>query len=74
MNKTNDPSPASAGFVGWIPVAERMPEKNTPVLVFTSGVVTEMEWDGYGWYYGANEVWEGIHTVTHWMPLPEPPA
>lgn len=73
--KMQSASEALAWSLGqmWVAVEDRMPEKNTPVLVVTSGVVTEMEWDGYAWYYGPNEAWEGCNTVTHWMPMPEPP-
>lgn len=63
----------------WIPVAERVPEENQKVGIYTkSGSIT------LGWYterHGLSYnkgfelecgfIWLG--RVTHWMPLPEPP-
>lgn len=63
----------------WIPVSERLPEKNTPVLVYIpheNPIPMEL-YDG-----GGDIVWSGIgdslnfaelDEVTHWMPLPLPP-
>lgn len=50
----------------WIPVTERLPEKNTWVLAYCKykgHVVDYMDINGL-WSYG---------NITHWMPLPEPP-
>ena len=60
---------------GWIPVTERLPEKEGRYLcvkrIGKSGAVyvTMMNGDSYGFSM------EHIYTdeVTHWMPLPEPP-
>jgi hypothetical protein len=61
----------------WIPVTERLPEKDVRVLVWMKDNeegYTQMDTDrwsctmeqGYHWVrWGKN--------VTHWMPLPEPP-
>lgn len=60
--------------MNWIPCAERLPDDGGMVLLSTDdGEV----WPGYvskelGWrYYNHIKV---DRTVTHWQPLPEPPA
>ena len=51
----------------WISVKDRMPEDNVPVLlVWTNGRVTSVI---PGWHVSI----KGLGSVTHWMPLPEPP-
>ena len=58
----------------WISVEERMPEDGDDVAAI-------IRWNENVWEYGiafrCNGKWlvngEGIVTVTHWMPLPEPP-
>lgn len=61
----------------WIPVGERLPELNTKVLccgikggrfiaeLTTWGIEKHLTWD--------KRDGKGCPTVTHWMPLPEPP-
>lgn len=55
----------------WIPVTERLPEKNMRVLMCSKqGGIAE------GVYAGAwiQYRWDAVGMdVTHWMPLPEPP-
>ena len=54
----------------WIPVTERLPEKNGSYLVYVYGEVTEMDcWHGK-WHRLRDDY---TKAVTHWMPLPEPP-
>ena len=53
---------------GWIPVTERLPEKDTRVIVCASlpeGVHSDFIYEDGHWFVSAG--------VTHWMPLPEPP-
>ena len=58
----------------WIPVTERLPEREDPVLCFIKNgqqdILTfdkfENLWVGMQWTYKR-------HAVTHWMPMPEPP-
>ena len=53
-------------FPRWIPVTERLPERNTWVLAYCKykdHVVDYVDINGL-WSYG---------NVTHWMPLPQPP-
>lgn len=55
-----------AALPKWIPVTERLPEKNTWVLAYgkyNDHVVDYVDINGL-WSYG---------NITHWMPLPEPP-
>ena len=65
----------------WIPVSERLPEKEgTYIVRTTTGAVTTArfyeEWDMTN-YRGdfIKHVEAKFHrNATHWMPLPEPPA
>ena len=58
----------------WIPVTERLPEGEDPVLCFIKNGqqdILQLDkfenlWIGMQWTYKR-------HAVTHWMPLPEPP-
>lgn len=60
----------------WIPVEERLPEHGKNVLVHVANRVgmwhTEIDWqkDNGEWANNADCEW---YTITHWMPLPEPP-
>lgn len=71
-----------AAMPRWIPVTERLPEDARDVLVcygFThDGVMTERRFMGVIEYFAFDAVPHWQHestglTVTHWMPLPEPP-
>lgn len=57
----------------WIPVTERLPEEMKTVLAWTPmGEFSETAmWTGIRW----EKTWDfdTIYSVTHWMPLPEPP-
>ncbi len=61
--------------VRWIPVSERLPEYQQRVLFFSErislGVHSEKAryWATDGYTYPGD--W--YNTVTHWMPLPQPP-
>ena len=61
----------------WIPVKERLPEKNkevvgwykdNPFSPFRYGIVS---WNGHGWVFTYAQRY--VDAVTYWMPLPEPP-
>ena len=57
----------------WIPVSERLPPDGDPVLVSWDGCMVGIAW------ITKKQNWRDIEgefpkTVTHWMPLPEPPA
>ena len=59
----------------WIPVKERLPDDNVPVAIVARGVVAAGELYRDVWYHTLPEVAiRRIADVTHWMPLPEPPA
>ena len=59
----------------WIPVKERLPEENDRYLTvsiepwFGTTLVDTMRWSGV-WMYDGRQT---EATVTHWMPLPQPP-
>ena len=61
----------------WIPVTERLPEKANHYLVYIECKCSA--WMQVAWFC-EKFYWEHMHgddvfkeTVTHWMPLPEPP-
>ncbi|EIW8779098.1 DUF551 domain-containing protein [Klebsiella pneumoniae] len=71
---------------GWIPVSERMPDDDDFVYIWPRpdfgvelhvGRYCECSPKGDGWYAQVYEQNYGIEwhpiTVTHWMPLPNPP-
>ena len=55
----------------WISVKDRLPDKFCPVIVNRPGRVEQGMLDINGWWkvYGTR-----TKSVTHWMPLPEPPG
>ena len=64
----------------WIPVTERLPEEHIFVLIRQDDnrIMIAERVDGDWWYrYFAYDVdrWDENEqgTITHWMPLPEPP-
>lgn len=71
---SNDVAKAIAEKVPkWIPVTERLPLLNTPVLA-TDGIEIDISW-----MYGVSPRWITSYTtidedkLTHWMPLPKTP-
>lgn len=55
----------------WISVKNRLPEKQQRVIVRCKTVGTTVGWIMFdGW---VTDLGDGGDTVTHWMPLPEPP-
>lgn len=57
----------------WIPVTERLPENDDPVLVY-------FKWKTFpggdvdrDCYHPRAERWETTWDITHWMPMPQPP-
>ena len=57
----------------WIPVSERLPEKDKSVFVFTDCGETDFAYIGHTTGHWFTNGMLLIPTVTHWMPLPEPP-
>lgn len=55
----------------WIPVTERLPEGEGLYLVAVKND-HERRYSKTAWYHGHGN-WFLHQTVTHWMPLPEPP-
>ena len=65
-------------FQTWIPVTERLPEKEGYVLASWKYINEDELYCDRLKYDGECFPWEkfgfnGKHKVTHWMPLPEPP-
>lgn len=58
----------------WIPVSERLPERNKKVLVCDTREDYVSVWERFedGLWFGDDVIW-GTEDITHWMPLPEPP-
>ena len=59
----------------WVPVSERLPKENAPVLVLTvlGGMFVDFI-HGKSVVTGNPDFYElDIEDVTHWMPLPTPP-
>lgn len=55
----------------WISVEERLPEISANAIVrFSDGYISLAQWWGDKWF---KFCWRTSGTVTHWMPLPEPP-
>lgn len=56
----------------WIPVEERLPEEKQRVIVRCERVGTSVGWILWGNWM--TDIGPGAGKVTHWMPLPQPPA
>ena len=58
----------------WIPVEERLPEQDVPVLAwFEDGLISRQSpdivlWNGHGWMH--RHLHRNVCGITHWMPLP----
>jgi hypothetical protein len=63
---------ASTG-TGWIPVSEKLPPKNDPVIVFDSmcDEVAEGQISAYGW---EKSIGKDDCEITAWQPFPAPPV
>jgi hypothetical protein len=60
----------------WISVKERLPERDTTVLVAMGGCVTIADWYmNSGWSFDREDTaLFPSRIVTHWMPLPDAPV
>ena len=68
-----DESPACCDYKAvqrWIPVTERLPENSNAVLCITRKGNPFVGRYDHKWNHWAVS---GSVTITHWMPLPEPP-
>lgn len=55
----------------WIPVIDRLPQDDEDVLVWVNGTHRDMAYRDEGVWY--DEEHNHLKSITHWMPLPEPP-
>ena len=57
----------------WIPVTERLPERECYVLAYEDGDILMASYAGRNWVL--RDMYEVIDDIKHtqWMPLPEPP-
>lgn len=58
----------------WISVNDRLPEDGQKVITTKNGIV-DIQWyekRRNGWISQGNWFWS-MATVSHWMPLPDPP-
>ncbi len=70
--------------MNWIALKDQLPPKNVGVLVSDGVIVTAAQWspifEGKPWWSGhefSGYEWEfdfSHESITHWMPLPEPPT
>lgn len=60
-------------FDRWIPVDERLPEKEGRYLVF-HGFVLIANWVDGSWIEYSDQYTDYVSGITHWRPLPEHPA
>jgi hypothetical protein len=65
----------------WISVKDKLPEDRKTVLVFTEGLttLTGIRMASYDKTQPLSMFWHGVimghgRGVTHWQPLPDPPA
>jgi len=74
VNHAADEIEQMRGERRWIPVQERLPEQNEPVLIYTEMIgrhVASIDEEGE-WFCDYGGEWL-FPNVTHWMPLPQPP-
>ena len=59
---------------GWIPVSERLPEEDQPVLAYRieqAGEEYDVMWQHNSFWFGSGD--DYATEPTHWMPLPSAP-
>jgi hypothetical protein len=57
----------------WIPVSERLPEKNTGILIYDEFYERAGEGELFSYGFTFLDSQKDDCSITHWMPLPEPP-
>lgn len=59
----------------WISVKDRLPEDEKKVLcILDDGFLCILEWCSWDWLWNDGHNVYAEKDVTHWMPLPQPPA
>lgn len=59
----------------WIPIAERLPKDGQDILVFREDEqrIVPTNYDRGSWFDCVYDRTLDVETISHWMPLPEPP-
>jgi hypothetical protein len=58
----------------WIPVSDRLPEKQGRILVIRENKLIYLVWHRGKGIYKRDGIVDDVDCVTHWMPLPKPPG
>ncbi|MFK3699392.1 DUF551 domain-containing protein [Serratia ureilytica] len=58
----------------WIKCEEQLPQQNEEVLVFGESWGTVVAFINHHGNWDDGDFYADISGITHWMPLPEPPA
>lgn len=60
--------------MSWIPITDRQPKDYQTVLFVSEGKVYAGYYDKSHYYFGYGTGALEPESVTHWMPLPDPPT
>jgi hypothetical protein len=69
---------APARGTDWIPVEERLPDRDGPVLIYAPSADADCPLIYVAWHDPSGPEWSGLprpwlDAITHWLPLPKHP-